>query len=497
MQRRRHAVEHAAGDSQRVHHAEVAPDAPIRAGHEERHHLRGEHDRQRPREHVEVPQEVPGVLEAQPVRRVVADRHQAEVEQHFGDAALVHELDDDRRQRRAAVTRVVGVLVDADAGQVDREDDHRDQEQTRRPAPTTRAANSADRDAEHAADRAPAATAAPTAAPLRQTDRDQTVRRVIASALGRRAAPTASARRVTSVVSKIGTSSTSTGAGDDRQRLPTCRALGAGVSVSAARLKPDQQAAAVAHEDATPDASCRRGTRRSRRAEWPGTAPRRTCRVPAATGSSSTSSAAPTISAMPAQRPSMLSRRLNALVSADDPEQRQQRVERHRLEPVQAVAESEQRRRERDLGDQLRRRLQRQPIVDEPDGEHQRGRHHEHRDVLREPEQRGAAEHDSRNRDSAEEGDRTAMPAIVPGAGDEAEPEGGAPAQRHEHQRQGHRQKERDPDRRQHEGGRIVPEGATHKNQASCATEAAFQQHVHGVQPVDPSNLLALVQRRG
>ena len=38
-------------DDERVHHAEVAPDAAIDADGEERDHLRRQHDRQRPREH--------------------------------------------------------------------------------------------------------------------------------------------------------------------------------------------------------------------------------------------------------------------------------------------------------------------------------------------------------------------------------------------------------------------------------------------------------------
>ena len=48
------------------------------------------------------------------------------------------------------------------------------------------------------------------------------------------------------------------------------------------------------------------------------------------------------------------------------------RVERHRLEPVQPVVEEQQDRGERDLRDQLRRRLERQDVVDEADHEHQR-----------------------------------------------------------------------------------------------------------------------------
>ena len=67
------------------------------------------------------------IFESQPVGGVVAERDEAEVEQHLGDAPLVHEVDDDRRERALLDARVV-VVVDADAGQVDGEEHHADAE---------------------------------------------------------------------------------------------------------------------------------------------------------------------------------------------------------------------------------------------------------------------------------------------------------------------------------------------------------------------------------
>ena len=125
---------------------------------------------------------------------------------------------------------------------------------------------------------------------------------------------------------------------------------------------------------------------------------------------------------MPAQKSVHVVDEVEGVGQPHDPEQRQQRIERDRTEPVQAVIEREQDRRQRDLGDQLGRGLQRQPIVDQTGAEHQRGSHHQHRDVAGEPEHRRAAEHDGGNRDAAEKGNGAAMPAVVPGAGDEAEP---------------------------------------------------------------------------
>ena len=118
---------------------------------------------------------------------------------------------------------------------------------------------------------------------------------------------------MTSVVSKIGISSTSTGAATIESDVGSARRLVAGAQRERGEAEAEQQAAAVAHEDRrrveVVDEEAAGRAEQQREILRLGKR-----RVPAAPGSSSISSAAPTISAMPAHRPSMLSSRLNALV---------------------------------------------------------------------------------------------------------------------------------------------------------------------------------------
>ena len=91
-----------------------------------------DHDRERPREVGEVLHEVFGVFESQLVGGVVGNRREAEIEEHLGDAALVHEIDDDRREP-ARLDVLVVLVVDAGAGQIRGKQRHPDQEDDARP----------------------------------------------------------------------------------------------------------------------------------------------------------------------------------------------------------------------------------------------------------------------------------------------------------------------------------------------------------------------------
>ena len=217
---------HALREDDGVHHPEVPPRPAVAADDEERQHLRGQDDGQRPQE-----ERVAGgeqrALEAQAVRRVVRERNQAEVEQHLGDAPLVHEVGDERRRRPAEHGRI-GVLVHADARQVDREDDHRDQERQRddeRPALVV--ALQQERDARRRPRRASRASRPRAARTGRRRRGGATSDRGRPGTAG---GPDIRRAAVTSVVSKIGISSRSTGAAttDSTPRL-------------AVRFGPDEQ----------------------------------------------------------------------------------------------------------------------------------------------------------------------------------------------------------------------------------------------------------------
>src|SRR5439155_7378330 len=125
-------------------------------------------------------------------------------------------------------------------------------------------------------------------------------------------------------------------------------------------------------------------------------------------------------------------------------EQREQGVQRRRFQPVEAVVEEQQDRRQRNLRDELRRRLERNHIVDKAGAEHQGGGADQHRDRRDQPEDRGAREQDQRDRGAAEEGDRPPVPSVFARSGDIAKPNRDGPGERHQRKRQRERQRERE-----------------------------------------------------
>ncbi len=180
------AEEGAFRDADRVHHAEVAPRATIDADHEEPDHLRREDDGKRAVERVEVFRELVRIFKPQTVRRVVAERDKRAIEQHLGDAPLVHELDDDGRHGPRLRMRIA-IVVDADAGQVDREEHHQNDKGKRgRGRHRPGAAREIHRDAQPSADGGERPEQRHGGA-LGQSDRHEAMRRVIASALRRAA----------------------------------------------------------------------------------------------------------------------------------------------------------------------------------------------------------------------------------------------------------------------------------------------------------------------
>jgi len=119
----------------------------------------------------------------------------------------------------------------------------------------------------------------------------------------------------------------------------------------------------------------------------------------------------------------MLSSRLNAF-------------DRDRVQPVQPVAIEEQCGRHRDLDDELRRRLERDEVVDEADDEHEGGaaEHHGHLAVQAERD-RGAKERES-DSDAPEQRNGAAMPPVRARVRHAPEPVRRKAARRHEQQRQ-------------------------------------------------------------
>ena len=159
----------------------MPPHAAVHTHDEEGHHLRRHDHRQRSREHVEVLQELDRTLEPQAVRRVVAHHDQAEIEQDFRHAALVHEVDDDRRQRALLGTHV-RIVVDADAGQIGGEEHHPDQKGGGREEHGPFLAELTDADAKRAAHTGQNPQQRDGAA-FRQPDGHEPVRRMIPAAL--------------------------------------------------------------------------------------------------------------------------------------------------------------------------------------------------------------------------------------------------------------------------------------------------------------------------
>ena len=163
----------------------MAPRAAIDANDEKREELRRQHHGERAREVGEVLHEIFSVFESQPVREVVRKRDQAEIEHHLGHASLVHEIDDDWRQPVLPDPHV-GFVVDADAGEVSGKEHHRDQkEHGGRRCPTL--VHVLDRDPNRATDRRQQPEHGHRTT-LGEADGHEPMRRMIATALRRRAA---------------------------------------------------------------------------------------------------------------------------------------------------------------------------------------------------------------------------------------------------------------------------------------------------------------------
>src|SRR5262249_10678765 len=168
--------EHALRDDNGVAQPEVPPYASVHANPEERDHLRRHHDGQAVPERAEVLHELLA-LEPEPVCGVVRDHDQREVEQHFRDAPLVHELDDERRDGPFAQQPGILSFVDPDAGEIDGDQhhyQHEDDADQHRPAQ----ADIGHRDGDRAADRGQQPQDDDGLA-LGQADRNETMRRVI------------------------------------------------------------------------------------------------------------------------------------------------------------------------------------------------------------------------------------------------------------------------------------------------------------------------------
>jgi hypothetical protein len=102
---------------------ERTPQPPVQSAGEKRHELRRHDDGQRLVEHVGVAQVRFGIAEHQLRSQVVGRADNRDVDQHFDDAAAIHEV---RVQERHAVTDLAWRwrLVDTNAREVDREGTH-------------------------------------------------------------------------------------------------------------------------------------------------------------------------------------------------------------------------------------------------------------------------------------------------------------------------------------------------------------------------------------
>ena len=115
---------------------------------------------------------------------------------------------------------------------------------------------------------------------------------------------------------------------------------------------------------------------------------------------------------------------------ADHPDQRAGHVQGHRLEPVEPVVEEQQHRRQRDLRDQLGRRLQRHDVVDQSDAEHQQRADDQDGNLGGDAADERHHEQRQPNADAAEQRHRPTMPAILARLGDVAKPDRGGAAHR-------------------------------------------------------------------
>src|SRR5204862_5948074 len=96
----------------------MPPHSPVSAEHEQRKQLDGQDNRERLQKELIVARQK-SAFESQPIRRVISERNQTAVEQHFGDTPLVHEVADERRDRFAAARIDRGFVVDMNAREID------------------------------------------------------------------------------------------------------------------------------------------------------------------------------------------------------------------------------------------------------------------------------------------------------------------------------------------------------------------------------------------
>ena len=111
----------------------------------------------------------------------------------------------------------------------------------------------------------------------------------------------------------------------------------------------------------------------------------------------------------------------------DDPDQRQDDVERRVAGKAQLQAETGERRGDDNLGDELRLRLERPGVVDGPDGEQGQpaGEQQEHARIA-DRHRGGAGHHGAGDRHAAEQRDAGAMPAVRLGRRDRTDAKGEA-----------------------------------------------------------------------
>ena len=120
----------------------------------------------------------------------------------------------------------------------------------------------------------------------------------------------------------------------------------------------------------------------------------------------------------------------------DDPEDRQQRVERQGFDPCQPVTKEDEHGRESDLRHELRVRLQRDQVVRDADDEHSGAADEEPEQLTRIDQQRAEHEHREGNRNAAKQRCRVGVPAILAGFGDVTQPDSQEAAQRDEQNRE-------------------------------------------------------------
>ncbi len=137
---------------------------------------------ERKSDHTSAPRSEP---KSRHVGEVVGQDDEQHVEQHLEDAPLVREVYEERDERLLARGLHLGLVVDLDAREVDADERQRDREPENHRDP--RVVLELPHHHRQKPRRAREPVEHPDRAPLRQPQRDQTVRRVVAPALRRRA----------------------------------------------------------------------------------------------------------------------------------------------------------------------------------------------------------------------------------------------------------------------------------------------------------------------